>query len=140
MKTQPHTDGSPFSGEVKSLHGPALASVLAEAHRLAAGGDIVPLDQLSAPIVGRLQACLRAQERALAECLAAMSHALETCGGKGQLYATETESRLVTAMAMALREPRSETANRYRAHHDDRHDYGCVDDGWGKDAGEEVAA
>lgn len=96
------------------------------------GPDIVPLDGLSAPLVGDMQKVIRAQAVLLEEAADAISYLLHRkCRNvplHKALHATEAECRLVTTLARMTAVSRKAVAEGYSALHLDGEAYGCIDD------------
>jgi hypothetical protein len=111
-----------------------LVAAAATAH----GHDLVPLDSLSAPLVGSLQAQIRAQRFLIERMSEAVKYTLDRIFAEPKLfhlfYLTEAHCGLTTALANGLVLEREKVAKNFGAHHDARIQYGCIDDGFEKEA------
>ena len=107
-------------------------TVLEAAHKTATGGDLVPLYAIDARLVASLQEQIRQQHAVIASSGKALQYVLARIEQKTELmclfYLTEPHDRMITSLAQIMREPRKEIAARFKAHHDFRQDYGCIDD------------
>lgn len=96
------------------------------------GENIVPLDALSAPLVGEMQQVIRAQNELLVEADEAIRYFLgrkkEHVDLHYHMHATESESRLVTVLAKINNQARRPLADAYDAFHHTKAYYGCIDD------------
>jgi hypothetical protein len=73
--------------------------------------DIVPLDQLSAPLVKKMQDAIRRQNAMLKDAASAIQYLLSRkLNFRRDMYGTETEARLTDVLADILRVPRAHVA------------------------------
>jgi hypothetical protein len=107
-------------------------SQLAAARITSRKPDLIPLCAIEAPRLASLQNQIRAQQKLIEQMTEAIGWILDEIrvdeGIREEVFLTLSHDKLVTAYANASGEPRAETAFHFRAHHDPRSAYGCLDD------------
>jgi len=80
--------------------------------------DIVPLDQLSVPLVKKMQDAIRRQDAMLKDAASAIQYLLSRkLNFRRDMYATEAEAKLTDVLADILRVPRAYVASELNCFH-----------------------